>query len=154
MNENQKIGNEQTQDQIDLLALLNAAMQARLDLEKQIADARGFFRDYSGSARTKIRNYSDNVDYHLWMNRLVDDTTLAKLECNKQYSVYDSSNADEYEYRPGWNQAKNAEKRYCGSKHYDPAAEVLTTYAIQIRNEPTYDLIDTSTNAVVEFSHT
>jgi len=118
----------------------------------QIASARGFFRDYSGSARTKIRDYSDNVDYHLWMNRLVDDATLAKLECNKQYSVYDSSNADEYEYRPGWNQAKNAEKRYCGSKHYDPAAEVLTTYSIQIRNEPTYDLIDTSTNAVVEFS--
>ena len=29
---------------------------------------------------------------------------------------------------------------------------MLTTYSIQIRNEPTYDLIDTSTNAVVEFS--
>ena len=39
MNENQQIGNEQTQDQIDLLELLNAAMQARLDLEKEIADA-------------------------------------------------------------------------------------------------------------------
>ena len=118
-----------------------------------IPNARGFFRDEDGySARVKVKDYSDNADYNLWMNRLVDDATLAKLECNKQYSVYDNSNADEYEYRPGWNQVKNAEKRYCEYKHHDPSANVLTTYSIEVRNEPTYDLIDTSTNSVVVFS--
>ncbi len=40
MNQSQEVANTQTEEQIDLLSLLNNALQARMDLEKEIADSK------------------------------------------------------------------------------------------------------------------
>ena len=78
------------------------------------------------------------------MGRLFDATGLAQATCEKTFQVYDSSNADEYNYRPGWSQADNlATPRYCVNKVHSGA--VSTWYNIRLVSQPNYDLIDPDT---------
>ena len=79
------------------------------------------------------------------MGRLFDAAGLAQATCDKNFQVYDNSNADEYDYRPGWSQADNqASPRYCVNKIHNGA--VSTWYNVRLVSQPNYDLIDPDTN--------
>ena len=78
------------------------------------------------------------------MGRLFDAAGLAQATCEKTFQVYDSSNADEYDYRPGWSQADNlASPRYCVNKVH--SGGVSSWYNIRLVSQPNYDLIDPDT---------
>ena len=85
-----------------------------------------------------------NAYWGFGSGRLLDATGLAQAECDDNFSVYDNSNADEYDYRPGWSQSDNqAKTRYCMNKIHRGA--VTTWYNLRIVSQPNYDLIDPAT---------
>ena len=93
-----------------------------------------------------------NAAWGFWNGPLVDATGLAQSECSDNYSVYDSSDADEYDYRPGWTQAQNqksAGTRYCVSKMWE--GKVTSWYNIRITAQPNYDLMDPDTGKAKVF---
>ncbi len=78
------------------------------------------------------------------MGRLFDAAGLAQAVCENNFQVYDNSNADEYDYRPGWSQADNlATPRYCVNKVHSGA--VTSWYNLRVVSQPNYDLIDPDT---------
>ena len=100
---------------------------------------------------SRVKNDQQNqimnsAPWGFWNGPLVDATGLAQSECSDNYSVYDSSDADEYDYRPGWTQGQNqksAGTRYCVSKFWE--GKVTTWYNIRVTAQPNYDLIDSTT---------
>ena len=97
----------------------------------------------------KIQRQDNRIEYvgwGLWGGRLMTQAQLNNAECDKSFNDFSNSN-DEYQYRPGWNQAQSEEKRYCTNKFYQ--GNVTEYYTITFRTEPTYNLMDG--NAVVTF---
>ena len=94
----------------------------------------------------------NSAPWGFWNGPLVDATGLAQSECSDNYSVYDSSNADEYDYRPGWTQGQNQKRagtRYCVSKFWE--GKVTTWYNIRVSAQPNFDLIDPTTGKAKVF---
>ncbi len=77
---------------------------------------------------------------------LIEQSELNKAECDKQYNDFENDN-NEYKYRPSWDAAKSAIKRYCVDKFYQ--GKVNKYYKIIFRSAPTYNLMEG--NAVVTF---
>jgi len=90
-------------------------------------------------------NFKPNVSWGV-ESYLIEQSELDKAECDKQYNDFGTDN-NEYKYRPGWDAAKSALKRYCVGKFYQ--GKVNKYYRIIFRSAPTYNLMEG--NAVVTF---
>ncbi len=102
---------------------------------------------YLSGARvtTGYVHFKPNVSWGV-ESYLIEQSELNKAECDKQYNDFGIAN-NEYKYRPSWDAAKSAIKRYCVDKFYQ--GKVNKYYKIIFRSAPTYNLIEGS--AVVTF---
>ena len=101
---------------------------------------------YLTGARSSHWKGTIPVGWGLQGGLMMTQQELDKAECTKTFNDFGNAN-NEYEYRPGWNQAQSQEKRYCFSKIFDGSVEEY--YSLKLRVAPTYNLMEG--NSVVSF---
>lgn len=103
---------------------------------------------YLSGARIQLVGRTDNANWGLWMDGLVDATQLENAECDKTFN-YTSSSNNEYRYRAGYSAEQQAEKRYCIDKLRN---NVTTSYSIRLEARPRYELVEVGQSSPVVFS--